>query len=1788
MKPLNLILLAALLARPLAADVFINELSATQSDRLLVRETGKYPRVGTTLGWQISSFDDSLWKTGSGPFGFGVSGETYGTNTALEMLNRTPGLYLRKKFTASSANAASATDLQLSVKYNDGFIAYLNGIEIARRNLGNPGMFAYRDQLTFNAQDTLGDETITIGAANAHLIDGENTLSIQVHNSSVSDSSLLLDADLLLQSGATLVNGSTDWKYFCGFAEPSGGLVDYGLLSKEVGNQLLIAWAQPSYNDSSWTLGTGPVGVETDNPPDYALGTNLATEMRNITPSVYIRNQFTVDATEAASAQPLSLNVDYDDGIIVFINGTEVFRRGLGATGTVVPYNTLAPSHGANGDNGNTTAVRDETVTLASAQSLLTAGENIVAIQLHNTSLNSTDAIARVTLSSTGGSSRVLVDPSDPVRYFVGVSEPIVESDGNEEYAIAELPDSENDWIELKNTGSTEVPLAGWSLSDDLNEPRKWSFPPEASIPANGYLTVIASGLDLTPANDGTSYAHTNFKLSSSGETLILTRPDDGIEDQIASDYPPQNWRYSYGRQANGAFGFLEIATPGTANDGIALNSAPDAPQFSIQGGFYPSSISVSLSSPAGTTIRYSLDGSDPLNGTLYSGAINVASNTIIRARSFGTDSTPSATITQTYLINQSAARQGLAAICLGGDPRLTFYGPNTNGGPADGEGIFSIKGGTYSGNNWNSDGDTSAFQTPAIRGRALEKPATLEFLPLAGSPLRSELGLRISGSSYSRPRYRLTDAATDMFTATQATQKPSFNMYFRSEFGDRPVDYPFFPENSVTKFEDIRIRAGKNDISNPFIKDELLRRIFAATGQEGSVGSFNTLWINGVYKGYYNMTEHLREAFMQQHHGGEEDWDIQQGGQINRQQVNDFPSGDPLHFNEMMAYLRTADLSSNSGYEGVHDYLDIDNYIDYILVNAYSAMGDWPNNNWVASRERSPNGRWRFYMWDAEGGFGNRSISSYNTFTSDLTLSNSDAQNTAVEVIPAIYTLLKDSPHFQLRFADRAQKHFFNDGALMNANMTTIFTQLKNEINPIMQDTIGSTVNESFHNNWIVSATRRTTLFSQMTDLGLWTSKEAPTANQHGGSIPSGFSMILTTGSGDAIYYTTDDSDPRAIDNSPTGNLYGSPVPISTKTRIRARAYLNGNWSPEIDFTYTPPFNQPTFLPTDSGDWANNSNWSTNPATYPNAENISVTIPGASDSSRNVELGVPITVGKLTFEQGTTEFRNRLRDKDTGNSLTFSNSPSPAELIVTGTGTGYVELENEAGTTLASTLKLDIRNALGDSSYGALRLRETWSGPGGLIKTGIGMASLTGSNKTFTGATLIEEGVLNISQPSSLTASTSVSVLPGGQLRLSSGNSLGEPPRIYSFGGTLSLSGSGRGTEIPDEQNLGKLGALRYESSTSGSHAIISTPVQLTGTSNIHVADSENLLELTSPLSGDFPLSKSGGGTLLLGGDHNSRTTPIMVDTGSLEIAGALGSPVSIATGTILRGYGSTAAITGDGSVLLPQTRMDAPSSTAPNYAFVFGQTDLPTFDSPDSSGNSALILDSEPAGVLTLDLYLTDSNPANGSIYKGGIFTPISENLANSISTATTRVFIPDAGGATSFEGTTWSPLTSWTLTTTSVSLPSAAPYTEARVLELRIGSSSPIEFATWQTSNFSNPSDLSNPAISGPLATPFGDGVSNLLRYAFGVPDGVQASPYLPSFTSSGLNFPFDSGRHDLKVTVESTDDPTNWVNPFILFDSATDLPPTPDEQGRITISDTRPDTVRRFYRVRVEHN
>lgn len=101
-----------------------------------------------------------------------------------------------------------------------------------------------------------------------------------------------------------------------------------------------------------------------------------------------------------------------------------------------------------------------------------------------------------------------------------------------------------DDWIELYNISETSADISGYYLSDKKSNYAKWQLPQGTTISGKGYLTIWCDK-DTTQAG-----LHTNFKLSSSGETVILSSEDGTLLDKVA--YPEQSLELSYSRNPDG------------------------------------------------------------------------------------------------------------------------------------------------------------------------------------------------------------------------------------------------------------------------------------------------------------------------------------------------------------------------------------------------------------------------------------------------------------------------------------------------------------------------------------------------------------------------------------------------------------------------------------------------------------------------------------------------------------------------------------------------------------------------------------------------------------------------------------------------------------------------------------------------------------------------------------------------------------------------------------------------------------------------------------------------------------------------------------------------------------------------------------------------------------------------------------------------------------------------------------------------------------------------------------
>ncbi|MDA7526180.1 lamin tail domain-containing protein [Verrucomicrobiales bacterium] len=232
--PLTIILGFCLICEA-TAQVVINEIGAASSDHLLRSHPDGRPRVGWGTSWCEPTFDDADWEEGSTPFGFGVDG--IATSLGDEMLGRTPSVYLRRTFSVLADEAALNEPFVLTAQADSGFVAYINGREIARANLGRENGFVYHGQSAFSSAQS--DEMLeyTSGMLASEVLQaGQNVLAVQVQNTVPShinerdqtiDETLKFEATLSIGASAEVSLRVDGWKYRVGHAEPSGGVVDW-------------------------------------------------------------------------------------------------------------------------------------------------------------------------------------------------------------------------------------------------------------------------------------------------------------------------------------------------------------------------------------------------------------------------------------------------------------------------------------------------------------------------------------------------------------------------------------------------------------------------------------------------------------------------------------------------------------------------------------------------------------------------------------------------------------------------------------------------------------------------------------------------------------------------------------------------------------------------------------------------------------------------------------------------------------------------------------------------------------------------------------------------------------------------------------------------------------------------------------------------------------------------------------------------------------------------------------------------------------------------------------------------------------------------------------------------------------------------------------------------------------------------------------------------------------------------------------------------------------------------
>ena len=705
-----------------------------------------------------------------------------------------------------------------------------------------------------------------------------------------------------------------------------------------------------------------------------------------------------------------------------------------------------------------------------------------------------------------------------------------------------------SDWLEIHNPTDQSVSVLGWHLTDDAEELEKWQLP-DVSIEPQGYLIVFASGADQTIEGE----LHANFKLSSGGEYLGLVRPDSSIAHEFKQEFPEQSTDISYGLIFNldgtpsTNVAFFEEPTPGAANQPEGSSEfAPDV-MFSVDRGYYDNPFEVSLTNNLpGSSIRFTTDGTAPTldNGTLYESPFTISTTTTLRAASFGAGLIASDVITHTYLFMEDILQQDGSGL-----PEEWGYfddiGPRP---PARAKANYEVDPDVVNHEDYKDtirddmrslptlslvmDPDdlwefkNGIYSNPMRVGEKWERPVSMEWINQDGSTAFQEnAGIRIHGGWARR---------------FSQTKKLSFRVAFRGQYGSSTLDYPVFGEEDQTEFQAIVLRGGFNDSyrgggsgGNTYTQDQWTRQAQRDLGSYTSRNNYVQLYLNGLYWGMYSPTERMNAEWAAQTMGGDPDeWTVvNTGGNLIDGDQRDWTTFSRL-------------FNGRINYDVIKHMLDVEDFIDYLMVNQFVGNWDWPHNNWYASKRNVEGGKWRFHSWDAEAAFQNG-------------VGEDRVNNVTSAVGPAqVYFALRGIPEFQRAYADRINKHFSATGKLRPEANVARLSAIADEIDRAMvgesarwgdgRDDQGRPILQATWARRIDTINRRyfepriERMYTQYDRAGLYPSIESPVFDPPGGELQPNMEISLTTDLIDGeLFYTLDGSDPQG----PNGEV--SPTAI-------------------------------------------------------------------------------------------------------------------------------------------------------------------------------------------------------------------------------------------------------------------------------------------------------------------------------------------------------------------------------------------------------------------------------------------------------------------------------------------------------------------------------------------------------------------------------------------------------------------------------------------------------------------
>ena len=468
-----------------------------------------------------------------------------------------------------------------------------------------------------------------------------------------------------------------------------------------------------------------------------------------------------------------------------------------------------------------------------------------------------------------------------------------------------------------------------------------------------------------------------------------------------------------------------------------------------------------------GSKIRYTLDGSVPTaESTVYNGPISINGTTILRTAIVGSEGLLSNVTTATYLfpddvLHQSDAPEGYP-MEWGAYSTIEGIAPADYGMDQEmandpviaskiKEGLQSIpvlsivtdKENFFSHENDEEKGGIYIFTGPPVgdpTGNGWTRPVNAELFG-CGHDFSVTCGIRLHGG-----HGRLAEK----------NPKHSLRLVFKKEYGEKTLKYPLFGEDEPNKFDQLVLRCHfgnswqhwmeSNRQKAQYTRDIWARRIQRKMGWTSVNALYVHVFLNGMYWGLYNIAERVDDQYGKDHLGGKkEDIDVikieEEGGNHIEASEGDLEAWENMVETAANAYddayyyrLQGKDADGNPD-PSQEALLDIDNFIDYMLINQYAGNTDWDHHNWYAIRRKGEESQgFRFLCWDSE-------------LILDNPHENVLTKNNGKESPTGIFNHLLENKDFAKRYMARAKELLADDGMLGAKSTEEVWDSLYNNI---------------------------------------------------------------------------------------------------------------------------------------------------------------------------------------------------------------------------------------------------------------------------------------------------------------------------------------------------------------------------------------------------------------------------------------------------------------------------------------------------------------------------------------------------------------------------------------------------------------------------------------------------------------------------------------------------------------------------------------------------------------------